>query len=436
MVSDVVVLVAEVGSGAIGALAETARQLGCSPRLVLSDRTPAPVLARSAEVTDAVVQVPDVTDPAALAAAATGLAGGRPAALLSWYDGTIVPAARAAELLGLPTAPWRPLQRCRHKYAARRALRAAGLTGPGFALLGGAAGAASVAAEVGLPAVVKPVNGSASSLVRRVATADELAAAYREFADRSGAEMDGLYARTLVDPDTGEELDPTRTFLVEGQLSGAEYSAEVLVRPDGGVEHVALLDKFLIGDDFFERGFCWPPLDLPAAGRDRVLSTVDDAIRALGLRSTPAHVEVLDDPVLGPTVVEVNAGRAGGQLIGMMTSLGTGTDLRAEHLCLALGRPAPPRAAPKLPPPLATMTIFGDRPGRLVRIDGLDALAEHPDVLLVVPVIQAGEVLTTDHETFPLNVLVAGPTTRDELEQTYRELATAVRFVVEPTIDR
>lgn len=430
--TDVVVLVAEAGPGAIGALSEAARQLGCSPRLVLADRAPAPVLAQAAEVTDAVVQVPDVTDPGALAEAATGLAGGRPAALLSWYDGTLVPTARAAELLGLPTAPWRALQRGRHKHAARRALRAAGLAGPRFALLGSAADADRVAAEVGLPAVIKPVNGSASNLVRRVATAAGLAEAYRELADRSGAAMDGLYARPLRDPDTGEELDPTRTFLVEGELTGAEYSADVLVRPDGGVELVTLLDKFLIGDDFFERGFCWPPLDLPAAGQQRIASTVDGAIRALGLRSTTAHVEVLDDPVLGPTVVEVNPGRAGGQLIGMMSVLGTGTDLRAEHLCMALGRPAPPRDAPKLPPPLATMTIFGDRTGRLVRIDGLDELSEHPDVMLVVPAVRPGDQLTTDHETFPLNVLVAGLTTRDQMEEVYRELAATVRFVVEP----
>ncbi|MGA8114133.1 MAG: ATP-grasp domain-containing protein, partial [Actinocatenispora sp.] len=380
---------------------------------------------------DGIVQVADTGDAQALAEAACHVAGGRPAGLLSWYDGTMVATARAAELLDLPTPPATALQRARHKYSARRAMRAAGLPAPAFALIGAAEEADRVAAEVGLPAIIKPVNGTASSLVRRVTDVAGLAAAYRELAAHAGETLPGLYGHVLTDPDTGARLDPARTFLVEGLLAGPEYSADVIVR-DGMVEHVVLLDKFLIDDDFFERGFCWPPLGVDADKQARIYRAVDGAVRALDVDNTTAHVEVRDDPLLGPTVVEVNAGRPGGQIIGVLAALGTGIDLRAEHLALALGAPRPDRGAPRLPPPLATLTVFGDRSGRLVRIDGLDEAAEHPDVMAVVPFVSPGDHLDALRETFPVNFLVAGLETRDELVATYKELAEIVHLVIEP----
>ncbi|BCJ37379.1 hypothetical protein Athai_48820 [Actinocatenispora thailandica] len=423
-------LVSSHGPG-ISMLPEAVRDAGFRPMAVLGRAAANDVLTRLRPQLDGLCQVDDPTDPRALADAAIMMCGGTPAAILSVHDGTIVPAAAAAALVGLPAAPAAALSRARHKYAARRALAAAGLAGPRFALLDSAEAAASVAEQVGLPAVVKPVNGSGSNLVRRVSDVAGLATAYRDLAAAAPGALGGMYDRMLVDPDTETPLDPTRVFLAESMLTGREYSVELVVR-DGEPEPVLVLDKFLVDRDHFECGFCWPPLELAAERVAGLAATAVAAARALGLDRTLAHVELYDDPRLGPTVVEVNAGRGGGQLIGPLTAVATGVDPRAELIALATGAPRPERGTPKLPPPLATLTVFGHESGRLVAIEGLDEARDHPDVISTVVATAIGERLDHSYETFPINFLVAGLETRDELSQTYQELADTVHLVVEP----
>lgn len=427
-----VVLVSRDGGGGVAQTAAAIRGFGFSPVLVTGVLRPE-ARTRLAQHVDEIVVLDDWSDPARLAALAKDTAGGLPRGLFSCSDASIVPAARAAELLGIGRVSVAGLECARNKYAMRCALRDAGLPTPPFALISDAAQAPAVAQRVGLPAVIKPLNGTAGSLVKRVASVAELAEAYRVLAERAPKAMSGHYAQQVTDPDGGV-IDTSRTFLVEGMLRGREYCADVLVR-DGVVEHVVLLDKFLIDGDFYERGFAWPPLPDSGADEDLIRDVIEEAVLTLGLDNVGAHVEVIDDMVAGPTVVEVNAGRVGGQMIPTLVEYGTGIFLFAEQVALALGLPAPERQPPKLPPPLATLTVFADGHGRLKAIHGLDALARHPDVLIVGVLMKPGDYITDEYEMFPVNVLVVGLETREELVRAYEEIASLVRFEIEPELD-
>jgi predicted ATP-grasp superfamily ATP-dependent carboligase len=424
-----VVIVTCSGEGAIAMLAEAVRARGLTPALITGP-IGAELAAQLGRLVDGIVSIADPRDPAALATAARELADGTPAAVVSWHDATIVAAAQAAQLLGVDRAPAAGIARACNKHVARRVLAAAGVSVPRFALIGGEAQAEAVAAGVGFPAIVKPVNGAGSMLVRRVDSVSELASAYRQLAAQMPSAAGGVYAHLVADAD-GAAVDPARTFLVEGMLRGREYCADVIVRA-GAVEHVLLLDKFLVDDDYFERGFAWPPLDLPEERAALIRRAVDDAIAALGLRNTTAHIELIDDVTLGPAVVEVNAGRTGGQILGLLASVATGVDVRAEHVALATGAPPPPRGRPRLPPPLATLSYFPEGSGRVVALHGLDDVTLHPAVIAVVPLCQPGDVLDDEIETFAINVLVYGLETRRELVQAYDEIARLVSVELEP----
>lgn len=423
---ELVVVVRDTGIGWVGATAAAVHRGGAATGLVTGPLT-AHEKSRLGGFVDVMTQVDDPADPAQLAAAARELAAGRTlSAVLSPSDGAMVAAALAAEALGVARTPAAALARCRNKYAARLALRAAGLPTPRFTLLTGPDDALRVAAEVGLPAVVKPVNGTGSHLVRPVHTVAELAEAHDRLAGRL---LDTAALRHLYDRPV-DGVDPASAFLVEGMLRGPEYCVDVVVR-DGSVEVLPFIHKFLVDERFFERGFVTPPIDLDADTEQRLRDAVTDAVLALGLDNTLACVEVMDDPDLGACVVEVNGGRPGGQIVGLLYGLTTGVDTSAEIVSLARGLPSP-RTTPRLPIPLASFTLFAEATGTLRAVHGLDELAALDDVIHVVESVSPGDLLTDDHEIFAVNFVVAGFADTDDLEHTYQRASSLVRFEVDP----
>jgi biotin carboxylase len=206
---------------------------------------------------------------------------------------------------------------------------------------------------------------------------------------------------------------------------------DLIVR-DGAIEQLGLIDKFLIDDRYFELGFASPPFDLPPYREERIRPAVDAAVRALGLDNTVAHVEVIDDRTLGPTIVEVNPGRPGGQAPLRLNLLTTGVDMVAELVAVHRGAPSP-RTPPPLPVPLASLCLFSACTGRLRALHGLDEVAAHPDVVSVTPAVEPGAVLSDDYEVKIATVVVAGFLDRDDLVKTYHELAGMVRLELEPS---
>ncbi|TDP89066.1 ATP-grasp domain-containing protein [Labedaea rhizosphaerae] len=378
-----------------------------------------------ASVVDDVVAVEDVYDPDAVAAVIRAI-DPAPAGVLTGSDGAIASTARVAELLGVARCPASVFELARNKFAVREVLAEAGLPGPRCTLITAEDEAAAVAERVGLPAVVKPVNGAASNLIRLVSTVDELAAAYRLLAERLPVSADPRYRRPLPGRD-GSLLDPSTAFLVEGMLRGPEYALDVVVR-DGVVEPVEILDKPLIDERKFELALSCPPQGLSGERAALVADTGAAAVRALGLDNTVAHVEVIDDETLGPTIVEVNAGRPAGSIMPLLAKLRTGIDVFAELVALGLGAPPPEREAPQLPIPLGMLILYASGSGRLEAIHGVEELSELPEVLNVITTVSPGQVLTDEQEIYVVNLVVAGFADHEELAALHAEAASMIKL--------
>jgi biotin carboxylase len=304
------------------------------------------------------------------------------------------------------------------------------LPGPRFTLLAGEGEAAAAGEAVGFPAVVKPVNGAASHLVRTVESVGELVDAYRLLATRLPCSPDARYHRPVAGRPGQALLDPTRVFLVESRLHGPEYAVDVLIR-DGEPEPMEIIGKPLIDEHAFELAMCCPPLELPRERAETISRAATDAVRALGLDNTCAHVEVIDDVTAGPTIVEVNAGRPIGGATAELLRMRTGIDVFAETVALTLGIPAPPRSTATIPVALGELILYPSGSGRLVAIHGLDEVAALPEVLNVVTTVAPGQVLTDELEVYAVNVFVAGFTDTDELARLYHEAAKLIRFELE-----
>ncbi|MFE6774876.1 ATP-grasp domain-containing protein [Streptomyces sp. NPDC057702] len=271
--------------------------------------------------------------------------------------------AEVAARLGLPGAPPRAVTDACRKDVTRRALQAAGVPGPRFAVCADWAATAEGAREIGYPLVIKPVDLCAGMFVRRVDDEGDLSRAYRALADFP------VNAR-------GQRRAPQ--VLLEELLEGPEVSVET-VTFDGRTHVVGVTDKSIGGAPaFIETGHMFPAaLDAPDA--EAATTTARDALAALGLDHVVAHTEI-KLTARGPRVVEVNPRPAGNRITELVRHV-TGIDLAAAFVDVALGNPPDLTARATGLESAAIGFLVPGAAGVLEGIDGADGLTERPGVL-------------------------------------------------------
>ncbi|MGW1194484.1 ATP-grasp domain-containing protein [Streptomyces sp. NPDC002536] len=237
------------------------------------------------------------------------------AGVMTWTEWYLVPVARLARDLGLPTNAPEVMQGCRNKATARSLFARHGVPSAASLRVRTAAEAARAAERIGYPVVLKPAAHAASVGVIRVDTPSDLAEAYAFAANAAGQGVE------------------SRHILVEEYLDGPEVSVECVTH-QGRTTAVAVTRKTVGMEPYFEE------LAHTVDAADSLLATVTPAaaaaIAALGIRDGVSHVEMrLVDG--RPRLIEVNA-RIAGDLIGHLVHLATGVDLPRAAADLACGR--------------------------------------------------------------------------------------------------
>lgn len=294
------------------------------------------------------VVVPDPTDQAALSAAGRTLADRyKLAGVFTWTEWYLVSVARLARQLGLPTTAPEVMQACRNKATARSLFARHGVPSAASVSVRTRQEAQAAAERIGYPVVLKPAAHAASIGVIRVASTEQLPAAY-EFA----AQAAGL----------GTE---STSVLVEEYLDGPEVSVEC-VTYQGETTVVAITRKTVSTPPFFEE--LAHSVDAADPLLDVVAPAARAAIGALGITNGVSHVEMrLVDG--RPRLVEVN-GRIAGDMIGHLVRLATGIDLPRVAADIACDRV--PDLTPTRSSAAAIHLIYPETSGTLtaLRYDG------------------------------------------------------------------
>ncbi|WP_129287524.1 ATP-grasp domain-containing protein [Streptomyces sp. GZWMJZ-114] len=261
----------------------------------------------------------DLHNTEALVVAGRDLADRHPVAgALTWSEWHLVPTARLATALGLPTSNVVAMEAARNKARARTAFAEHGVPSASAMKATTLLEAGLATMTIGYPVVLKPAAFAGSIGVIRVDRAEDLPAAF-EFASAGASQS---HEDTSV--------------LIEQYLDGPEVSVEC-VTFHGDTHVVAVTRKRLAAEPFFEEiGHTVDAADplLPV-----VAPIASAAIKALGITDGVQHVEMrLVDG--HPHLIEVN-GRIGGDLIGYLVHLATGLDLPRIAADIACGtRPA------------------------------------------------------------------------------------------------
>ncbi|AKN75682.1 carboxylase [Streptomyces sp. PBH53] len=293
--------------------------------------------------------VSDPTDPVQLSAAGQALAERYDlAGVFTWTEWYLVPVARLARRLGLPTNAPEVMQACRNKAVSRSLFARHGVPSAASMTVRTEAETKVAAERIGYPVVLKPPAHAASIGVIRADTPEQVTAAYA-FAKKAA----GL----------GQE---STSVLVEEYLDGPEMSVEC-VTYRGETTVVAVTRKTVSDPPYFEE--LAHSVDAADPLLDVVAPAARAAIRALGITDGVSHVEmrIVDGQ---PRLVEVN-GRIAGDMIGHLVHLATGVDLPRAAADIACGRA--PDLTPTRSSAAAIQLIYPDVSGtlRCVYFDGV-----------------------------------------------------------------
>ncbi|MEU8779608.1 ATP-grasp domain-containing protein [Streptomyces sp. NPDC048606] len=317
-------------------LIRAARTLGVDTVLVHEAGQPAPACA--AEAGD--VLATDLSDPDALHAVLLRVHINRPFhRLLSLTEAGLLPAAKAAERLGVPGNPPSTVLLLRDKRRMRALLNERGLSPVRTTAPRDWRDLAAFCRTTGGAVILKPASGSGSEAVLRVAAPRDAQRAWTDFTRAGGT-------------------DP----VAEEYLEGPEVSVETFTHAR---EHavIAVTDK-TTWPSFVEAGHTMPSR-LPAADRDAVTALVRAFLDTVGLWEGPAHTEVKITPT-GPKIIESH-NRIGGDKIRELIRRSYGLDLPALTVGCPLGLLPPPPTDP-VPVAGAAIRFLSPEPGLVRRI--------------------------------------------------------------------
>ncbi|MCK1499358.1 acetyl-CoA carboxylase biotin carboxylase subunit family protein [Bradyrhizobium sp. 188] len=272
-------------------------------------------------------------------------------------------AAKLCLHFGLPGPNPTSIERCRDKFNQRQLLTEAGISVPAYRQAASAAAIQSSAAEIGLPVIVKPAVGIASSGVRLCRNSDELA----EHADY-------LLGGTYIWPSSP-------SVLVEEFAQGPHYSIEMM---GDQIVGIAAAD-FGHPPHFVCRKYSYPAL-LSDEQHKRIAEISLRSLQALGLSWGPKNID-LRWTKLGPVVIEVNP-RLGGTPAPQLVQLAYGVDLVTEHLKVVVGRQSD--LSTRQSHTAAARVLLPERDGTLDWITGESRAAALPGVAEVKLYVKPG----------------------------------------------
>jgi biotin carboxylase len=282
-------------------------------------------------------------------------------AILPGFEYVVDVVANAAARLGLPHLAQSAAALTRNKYLCRAHLAKAHLAVPRFALIDDAAQLEAQAAQVGFPAVLKPVDACGSLLVRRVDSLAQL-------------------KQVLADPDNTGLLDMGKQvgskFLLEEFLVGREFSIEGFIA-NGQPQVVTVTEKHLGPEPFFVEMGHTVPAQLAETERLALCTYIEQVAQAIGLNLGVFHAEARLT-ARGPVLIEI-AARLGGDRIYRLVELTHGISLPATMIRSYCAEPDPIWRTARPRHGVAGVRFLAlDGEGQLGHADGLDQVRAMP----------------------------------------------------------
>lgn len=314
--------------------------------------------------------------------------------ILVTYERFIMPASKIADHLGLPGIPMEAAEACTDKFIMRQKFALAPeKISPDFAVVESEADVRAFADDHAFPLILKPANLSKSLLVSKVNSLEELISSYNKTMEH----IDAVYARYA--PQTTPKL------LIEEFMQGPVHSVDVFLDKTGKAHVLDAVVDYQTGHDIgYDDNFHYSRILPSALQRDvieQIRHTAAVGCQALGMKSSPAHVEIILTSE-GPRIVEIGA-RNGGYR-ERMHMLANGIDITGNAIRIALGER--PHIAADRSESVGVFELFPKRPGIFAGIDHEDNLRALPSLNYLSIKADAGKFVGSSSDGYKMCAVV------------------------------
>lgn len=320
------------------------------------------------------------------------------AAILSLTETGLVLAARLANEVGAVGNPPSVGTTLRDKVAMRALLADDGRFAVRSWTVNSRADLEAAVDKAGSPLIVKPVSGSGSDGVLRLASSDHLPKVW----ERMAATGDG-------------------PWIVEEFLDGPEFSVEGFT-VEGTHHVVAVTEKQTDAETFVELAHVIPAR-ITDADRALMVDYVREFLTLVGFQTGPSHTEVkLTNG--GPRIIESHD-RIGGDKIRDLVRMSTGIDLLEQTVNTALG------GAPDLRPSRSSAAAVRFIVTSAGKVTGITVPPTTADAEIVVTVAVGDRVPPVLTSASRAGRVVVTAANADEAAARAERVARAVRITVE-----
>ncbi|MNO47023.1 Alanine-anticapsin ligase BacD [compost metagenome] len=283
--------------------------------------------------------------------------------------------ARVAERLGLRGVPYEAALKSRNKDLAREAYAEHDVPSAKFKKVRTFEEAAAAAEEIGYPVVLKPTNAASSQNVYFISNVTELQKAIDIIVE---------FKVTYLDFQVREE------YLIEEYLEGPEFSVELFLR-EGEPIFSAVTEKITSPLPYFVEIVHTLPTPSYVDQEQEIAQTAIKALLAIGITNGPSHVEVKLTGK-GPRIIEVN-GRPGGDNISSdLLVQAFGINIFEATVNYYLDNPIDLHKKHHRAASIAYVTA--DREGIFERIEGLEEVSQHANVVRSHVHVSAGDAIS------------------------------------------
>jgi len=304
----------------------------------------------------------------------------RIAAVLTYSDYHVEVTALVNQYFGLKGADYSAILKCKNKYLCREALVDTPWCQPRYMVIKNKNDILNSVRELGIPMVIKPINGMGSMYTMVINTADK---AVETFSELQKAKAESLFGKENVVNDR---------WIIEQCLDGFQVSVESYT-VNSETTIVCIHDKLnIIEPPLFRVYYSATPSDRISADLEREINECTrEILKEIGFNNGIAHTEFRISQAGKIQLLEINA-RPGGGLIIPSAYYSTGVNLFTVAIDIALNR------EPQVPvnftkDPVVFRVVYPDQEGVLTRFKTSELNNREASIKIMETYSKAGDVV-------------------------------------------